>query len=203
MQFTWKTGAALATALLVGWWGMGQLKPLGQLIPNTRAMVTTTKEILAETHKLHEGVGHVSTNLAKVKEQQRLLREQKRLMGDIVKGLEQQEQLAGGAKELMLRLLETEATTAGLTKAADRAGAATLAAVEANTRQLEQLGTATQRIKRAGARIDGQMDDLITEMEEAATTFAVIAKYKEAAGRAADRPASWWERVKGWWPWNR
>lgn len=195
------TGAALL--LLLGWAGAGWLKPLGSMIPNTRAMLGTTRQILAETQGLQEEVERVRVSLSQVQQQERLLDEQQALMAGLLQQMKEQEQLAAGTTRLMRSILEAERTTAALTREADQAGLAAMGTVSASAVELEQLAAAARRIKGGSRTVDGQMDRLLIALEGSAENFAVVARTREAAGRTVDRSVNWWNWVKGMWPWGR
>lgn len=187
-----QTGTALAVLVLAGWFGWPWIKPLGQLVPNTKAMVVVTKEILGETEQLQEGVGQVQANLAKVQRQDQLLARQEELMNSLVGELEQQHALATESTSGLTAALEKQRQSAVLTAEAVRAADASLVTVNANARELDRLYAATERIEANSAAIDGQMDSLLHQLEVSADTFEVIERWREAIRRALQRR---------WWPW--
>lgn len=194
MQKLAVTAIAIVAGLIFFAWGvLPYLKPLGQIMPGTKAMVATTREILKETEGLQAGVGQVQTNLAKVKQQDELLARQQQLMQATVVELRRQEQLAGGAKVLLTSTLDKERTTADLTARAAAAAANSMANVNANAAELNQLASVTARVQDGSETIDGQMDSLLDEMDQSAENFKVVPRIKEAIRRALERSTHWWE----------
>lgn len=194
-----KLAAGIVAAGLAAWLGLPRLAPLAQLLPNTKSMVSTTRQILAETKELKNGVVRVQTNLSKLDQQDRLLSEQEQLTGQVLAQLKRQEELAGGATVLLTSLLERERTTAELTANANQAAGEAMDTVTANAGQLGRLATAAGRIRANSAEIDGKVDRLLVAMEGSAENFVVVARLKAAPGKVIERTERWWER---WWPFN-
>lgn len=180
-------------------WGVGlALRPLGFLLESTRSMLGTTVAILAETRSLSGEVERVQANLAQLQRQEQLLTEQDALMRDVLDALAEQEALAKGSGQLLQTILETERRTVAMTTQADLAGAATVAVVTENARELGRLTKATEGIGAQSRLVGHQLDRLLIEMEGASENFAGIALAKSAAGRATDRTVNWWQRVWEW-----
>lgn len=203
LQIGLKMGAGAALLVLLLWAGADWLKPLGSLIPKTKAMLTTTQEILHETRGLQAEVERVHSSLAQVQQQERLLAEQQALMGGLLEEMKQQEQLTTEATHLMRSILEAERTTAALTAKADHAGAATMATVNASVAELDQLAAAARRIKGGSRTVDGQMDRLLAELQHSSVNFAVVARTRQAVGQVADQSTNWWDKVKEFFTWRR
>ncbi|HWI53326.1 MAG TPA: hypothetical protein VNT01_14380 [Symbiobacteriaceae bacterium] len=186
-----KLGAALVAALVVLWIGLPYLRPLGRLLPNTKAMVGVTGEILTETEALQSGVAKVQANLAKVKQQDELLAQQYDLMQGAVGQLRRQEELAGKSRGLLAQTLEKERTTADLTARASQAAAGTMTAVNSNKAELNRLAAATVRVQSGSESIDEQMNGLLGELQESKINFAVIGRWKAALFRAIENWMFW------------
>lgn len=185
MQSTYvKLGLGALALVLFAWLGLPQLKPLGKLLPNTKAMVTTTGEILKETEALQAGVAQVQVNLAKVKTQDELLAQQYELMQGAVVELRRQEELAGRSGRLLSQTLEKERTTADLTARASQAAAGTMTTVNSNAAELKRLSAATARVQEGSAAIDRQLNGMLGELAESKTNFAVLGRLEEAIRRA-------------------
>lgn len=177
------------------------LRPLGALLPATRSMVETTRELVAETRLLQGSVGEVREGMQQIVRQDELLAEQELLTRDLLGQLERQQQLNGESRDLLAELLKAERQTAALTQAADAAGAGTIASVRANAAALDQLVAATIRIEQGSHVMDDQLDTLLSEMAGSAENFGAVAKVKSAATQAAERTATWWERLREWFSW--
>jgi len=186
-----KLGAALVALLVVLWIGLPYLLPLGRLLPNTKAMVGVTGEILKETEALQSGVAKVQANLAKVKQQDELLAQQYDLMQGAVGQLRRQEELAGRSKGLLAQTLEKERTTADLTARASQAAAGTMTAVNSNRAELNRLAAATVRVQAGSESIDEQMNGLLGELQQSKTNFAVIGRWEAALLRAYEEWFFW------------
>lgn len=203
MQLAVKLGAGALALVLAGWAGATWLRPLSSLVPNTKAMLATTRAILEETRGLQSEVERVHVSLGQVQQQERLLAEQQALMTGLLGEMKQQEQLAVDATRLMRSILEAERTTAALTAEADRAGAATMATVNASVAELDQLAAAARRIKGGSRTVDGQMDRLLAELQNSSENFVVVARTKQAVGQVADQSTNWWTKVKEFFTWRR
>lgn len=201
MRAAYKAGIGALVALGVGWGVLPWLSPLGALPGNTQAMLATTREILRETEALQEELEQVRTNLGELGRQDQLLAEQEALMDEILEELAEQEDLAAGARGRMIALLEAERKTAGLTRQASQAGAATMKTLSANAAELGGLAAATQRIHSGSSAIDGKLNGMLGAMESAADNFVVIGDLKRAVARAQERNRSFWEGVWEWFKW--
>lgn len=179
-----KLGAALLAAVFFVWGVVPYLAPLGRLLPNTRAMVSTTRDILKETEALQSGVAQVQANLSKVKQQDELLARQYELMQTTVGELRRQEELATRSTSLLAQTLEKERVTADLTARASQAAAGTMATVNANGAELQRLSGATARVQEGSGEIDQQLNGLLGELEQSKTNFAVLGRLAEAIRRA-------------------
>lgn len=179
-----KVGAALVAGLLLLWFGLPHLLPLGRLMPNTKAMVGVTKEILVETEALQLGVARVQANLSKVKTQDELLAQQYELMQGAVTELRRQEELASRSGRLLAQTLEKERTTADLTARASQAAAGTMTAVNSNQAEVQRLAAATTRVQEGSAAIDRKLNSLLGELEQSKRNFAVLGRIEEAIRRA-------------------
>ncbi|HYF92141.1 MAG TPA: hypothetical protein VD969_07825 [Symbiobacteriaceae bacterium] len=179
-----KYGAALVGVLLLLVFGLPYLKPLGRLLPNTKAMVGTTGDILKETEALQKGVAEVQANLAKVKQQDELMAKQYELMQGAVAELRRQEELAGRSRSLLATTLDKEQRTADLTARASQTAAGTMTAVNDNKAELSRLASATARVQNGSTAIDDQMNGLLGELEQSKQNFAVLGRLEEAIRRA-------------------
>lgn len=186
-----KLGAALAAALFFLWGVLPYLRPLGRLLPNTRAMVSTTGEILKETEALQTGVAQVHVNLAKVKQQDQLLGQQYELMQQTVAELIRQEELAQRSAALLSQTLEKERVSADLTAQVSQAAAGSMGTVNANAAELKKMGSAAARVQEGSATIDRQLNGLLRELEESKVNFAVLGRLEEAIRRALSN-WRWW-----------
>lgn len=185
-------------------WGAASfwLRPLGNLLPMTRDMVTATKTILAETRELQTGVAKVQVNLQALERQEQLLAEQEQLTRQVLTALRRQERLSAEATASLQQILGTERTTVALTQAADLASRTTLEGLNANASQLGRLSAATGRIQERSWATDRQLDRLLVELEGSAENFAVVERLRQAVAKAGERNSSWWERVRRWLSWQ-
>lgn len=186
-----RLGAALAAGFFFLWGVLPYLRPLGRLLPNTKAMVSTTGEILKETEALQAGVAQVQVNLAKVKQQDQLLAQQHELMLQSVAELSRQEELATRSTVLLSQTLEKERTAAGLMAQVSQAAAGSMASVNANAAELKKLSSAAARVEAGSASIDQRLNGMLGELEESKVNFAVLGRLEEAIRRALSN-WRWW-----------
>lgn len=186
-----KLGAVLAAGLFFAWGVLPYLRPLGRLLPNTKAMVSTTGEILKETEALQAGVTQVQANLAKVKQQDQLLARQYDLLQQSVAELTRQEELATRSTGLLRQTLEKERTVAGLTAQVSQAAANSMTSVNANAAELKRVSSAAARVQEGSASIDRKLDGMLGELEESKVNFAVLGRLEEAIRRALSN-WRWW-----------
>lgn len=186
-----KLGAALAAGIFFLWGVLPYLRPLGRLLPNTKAMVSTTGDILKETEALQAGVAQVQVNLSKVKQQDQLLAQQYELMQQSVTELTRQEELATRSIVLLKQTLEKERTAAGLMAQVSQAAAGSMGSVNANAAELKKLSSAAARVQEGSASIDRQLNGMLSELEESKVNFAVLGRLEEAIRRALSG-WRWW-----------
>lgn len=194
-------GTVLVLLLGASWAGLPYLKPLGELIPMTRSMVSTTGEILRETKALQAGVTEVRSSLHQLARQEQLLIEQEALTRDLLAQLGEQERMAARSGRLLREILQTESTTVALAGQVDRVSAATLQGLRANGTELDKLIHAAGQVEAGSRNMDGQLGNLIAVMDESVENFKVVARLKEAADKVKDRTGNWFTRLWEWFKW--
>ncbi|MBA4494499.1 hypothetical protein ACFO25_18815 [Paenactinomyces guangxiensis] len=146
----------------------------------TRDLVGQTDEMLHDTKQLQNEVAQASDTLDALDKQNQLLSSQIQTNRSIQSELNQQ--LAGNvkARELMKQILDREEKTYSFTKKV--AAQANQITVQMNT-SVNQLGHVAENTGAIGEntrKLNGQMDDLLVQLDQSVKNFRFIARITDA-----------------------